>query len=71
MMAVSRFNVGISLIKLQRYRQASRYIIDSIRLQQADAMHSGGSRGGKDGAGGIRSVTSESLWRTLETACTQ
>lgn len=57
-----RFNVGISLVKLARYRQAARYILDAIRLQHADASSNVKS---------MKSVTSDILWNTLGTTCMQ
>lgn len=57
-----RFNVGISLVKLARYRQAARYILDAIRLQHADASSNIKS---------MKSVTSDILWNTLGTTCMQ
>lgn len=62
-----RFNIGISSIKLARYHDAGRYILDAIRLQHATASEGFSSPQGA----AVKGVTSDVLWQSLRTACMQ
>ncbi len=65
---VQRFNIGISSIKLARYHEAGRYVLDAIRLQHATASEAYSS---STGSAHVKGVTSDILWQTLRTACMQ